>query len=79
MAHDRYAIIYNNKYDNNVFDNNNNSSTVAAVSYSPYPKLYENYYYKEYRESIIDIAKTFFNNTLDQLVDKTMAAAEKGE
>ena len=49
----------------------------AAASYSP--NLYQNYYYKEYREGIIEIAKTFFNNTLDQLVDKTMVAAEKGE
>jgi prefoldin subunit 5 len=77
MAHDRYAIIYNTKYDNNVFVSNNNNGTVAAVSYSP--NLYQNYYYKEYREGIIEIAKTFFNNTLDQLVDKTMVAAEKGE
>ena len=78
MAHDRYAIIYNTKYDNNVFaSNNNNNGTVAAVSYSP--NLYQNYYYKEYREGIIEIAKTFFNNTLDQIVDKTMVAAEKGE
>ena len=80
MAHDRYAIIYNTKYDNNVFasnNNNNNSGTVAAISYSP--NLYQNYCYKEYREGLIEIAKTFFNNTLDQLVDKTMVAAEKGE
>ena len=77
MVHDRYAVIYNNKYDNSIFDNNNNNGTVAAVSYSP--NLYQNYYYKEYREGIIEIAKTFFNNTLDQLVDKTMVAAEKGE
>src|SRR5690349_6489451 len=79
MAHDRYAIIYNTKYDNNVFaSNNNNNGTVAAtLSYSP--NLYQNYYYKEYREGIIEIAKTFFNNTLDQIVDKTMVAAEKGE
>jgi flagellar biosynthesis GTPase FlhF len=78
MAHDRYAIIYNTKYDNNVFaSNNNNNGTVAAVSYSP--NLYQNYYYNEYREGIIEIAKTFFNNTLDQIVDKIMVAAEKGE
>ena len=49
MAHDRYAIIYNTKYDNSIFaSNNNNNGTVAAVSYShfPYLKSYQNHYYK---------------------------------
>jgi hypothetical protein len=55
-------------------DNNNNNGTVAA-----YLKSYQNYYYKEYHEGILEIAKTFFNNRLHQLVDKTMVAAEKGE
>jgi hypothetical protein len=71
---DKYAVIYNTKYDNSVFDNNNNNGTVAA-----YLKSYQNYYYKEYHEGILEIAKTFFNNRLHQLVDKTMVAAEKGE
>jgi DNA-binding CsgD family transcriptional regulator len=75
MAPDRYAIIYNTKYNNNVCNNNNNNSTVAAAS--PYPKLYENYYYNEYREGIIEIAKTFFNSLLNHLVNKTMVAAVK--
>jgi hypothetical protein len=75
MAHDRYAIIYNTKYDNNVFDNNNNNGTVAAVSYSP--KLYENYYYNEYRECILEIAKTFLKILSNQIVDKTMVTAMK--
>ena len=32
---------------------------------------YQNYYYNEYHEGILEIAKTFFNGLLDQLVDKT--------
>jgi hypothetical protein len=50
---DRYAIIYNNRYDNNDNVLNNNTSTAAAVTYSsssPYPKLYQNHYYNEYNQ-----------------------------
>jgi len=35
---------------------------------------YQNYYYDEYQEGILEIAKTFFNGLLNQLVDKTMVA-----
>jgi hypothetical protein len=79
---DRYAIIYNTKYDNN---DSGSSTAVAEVPYSssssssPYPEPYQNYYYNEYHEGILEIAKTFFNGLLNQLVDKTMVAAAKGE
>jgi hypothetical protein len=79
---DRYAIIYDNKYD----DNNDSGSSTAVVevpysssssSSSTYPKSYQNYYYNEYHEGILEIAKTFFNGLLNQLVNKTMVAAVK--
>ena len=78
---DRYAIIYNNKYDNN---DSGSSTAVVEVPYSscfssssPYPKPYQNYYYNEYHEGILEIAKTFFNGLLNQIVDKTMVGAVK--
>jgi hypothetical protein len=72
MAQDRYAIIYNNRYDDNdnVFNNN---SSAAATSYSP--KLYQNYYYNECHEGILEIAKGFLKMLSNQLVNKTMVAA----
>jgi hypothetical protein len=78
---DRYAVIYNTKYDNN---DSGSSTAVVEVPYSsssssssPYPKPYQNYYYNEYHEGILEIAKTFFNGLLNQLVNKTMVAAVK--
>jgi hypothetical protein len=47
----------------------------SLSSSSSYPKPYQNNYYNEYHEGILEIAKTFFNGLLSQLVDKTMAAA----
>ena len=38
---------------------------------------YQNYYYNEYHEGILEIAKTFFNGLLDQLVHKTLVAVFK--
>jgi chromosome segregation ATPase len=75
MNPDRYAIIYNSKYDNNksVFD----SSTTISSS-SPLPPLHspilenQNYYFNEYHEGLVEIAKGFLNILLNQLVDKTM-------
>ena len=72
----RYAIIYDNKYDNN----DSGGTAVVEVPYSsssssPYPKPYRNNYYNEYHEGLLDIAKTFFNGLLDHLVNKTMMAA----
>jgi hypothetical protein len=55
MNPDRYAVIYNSRYDNN--DGNIESSTAAAIPSSPYTsrhshstKLNQNYYYNEYHE-----------------------------
>src|SRR4026208_2572097 len=52
MNPDRYAVIYNSKYDNNdnIFDN---STTPSAMPSSPIP---QNYYYNKYREGILEIA-----------------------
>jgi hypothetical protein len=63
MNHDRYVIIYNTKYD----DKDSGSTAVIEVPYSTsssscstYPKLHQNYYYNEYHEVILEIAKTYF-------------------
>ena len=50
---------------------------LAAVSYShfPYLKSHQNHYYDEYREGILQLAKTFLNSLSNQVVDKTMVAA----
>ena len=59
---DRYAVIYNSKYD----DNDSGCSTaIVEVPYSssssspPYPKSYQNYYYNEYHEGIFRDSKNF--------------------
>jgi hypothetical protein len=64
-----------------------NTSTRIAVYYgttaAPIHLAYSstkhcrNYYYNEYREALLRIAKGFFNNLLNQLVDKTVVAAVK--
>jgi hypothetical protein len=85
MNPDRYAIIYNSKYDNNdnIFDNIMGTADSAAISStSPYTSStsimsYQNRYYKEYHEGLLEIAKVFFKGLLNQLVDKTMVAAVK--
>ena len=79
MNPDRYAIIYNSKYDNNnsIFDRSN-STTSVAMSSSPRPtKVHENYYYNEYNEGIFEIANSLLKILLNQIVDKTMVAAIK--
>jgi hypothetical protein len=43
----------------------------------PYLKSYQNHYYNEYREGILQIAKTFLNSLSNQLIDKTMVKAVK--
>jgi hypothetical protein len=37
--------------------------------------LYQNRYYNEYHEGLLEIAKTFLNILLNQIVDKTMVTA----
>ena len=76
---DRYAIIYNTKYDNN---DNVLIIVVLHLQQYHYPsfsysKAYQNHYYNEYHEGILEIAKTFLNILLNQLVNKTMVAAVK--
>jgi hypothetical protein len=84
MNPDRYAVIYNSRYDNN--DGNIESSTAAAIPSSPYTsrhshstKLNQNYYYNEYHEGILEIANSLFKILTNQTVDKTMVAAVRGE
>jgi hypothetical protein len=83
MNPDRYAVIYNSKYDStqSVFDSS--TTMVAAVPYShtstsTQPQN-QNHYYNEYHEGILEIAKGFFNILLNQQVDNTMVAVVKGE
>jgi len=53
------------------------ASVVSSYSYASC-KFSQNYCYNEYDEGILEIAKTFFNGLLNQLVNKTMVAAIKG-
>jgi hypothetical protein len=74
---DRYAIIYNIRYDNN---DSSSSKAVVDVPYSfssSLPKPYQKYHYNEYHEGIFEMAKTFFNGLLSQLVNNTMVAVNK--
>jgi hypothetical protein len=76
MNPDRYAIIYNSKYDDNndnVFDSSRDTAAILSSSTNrTSPKLHQNYYYNEYHEGLVEIAKIFLSNLLNQLVDKTM-------
>jgi hypothetical protein len=62
-----------------VFDGS--TTTAAAVPYShtststQSQNQHQNRYYNEYHKGILEIAKTFLNILLNQLVDKTMDAA----
>ncbi|MGA9171378.1 MAG: hypothetical protein WCF06_13675 [Nitrososphaeraceae archaeon] len=83
MNPDKYAIIYNSEYDDSdsVFDSSRGTNTAAAIS-PPYTsststKPYQNRYYNEYHEGLIELAKGFFNSLLNHLVNKTMVAAVK--
>ena|SRR5438093_12395322 len=57
MNPDRYAVIYNSKYDSN--DN---------VSTSTFTKP-QDYYYNKYHEGFVELAKGFFNILSSSLVD----------
>ena len=75
---DRYAIIYNSKYDdnrdNNIFDSSNNNTMISISSHSSKP---ENYYYNEYHEGILEIANSLLKILTNQIVDNTMITAVK--
>jgi chorismate mutase len=84
MNPDKYAIIYNIKYDSD--DNVYNSSSTTNVPISSFSstcststKPYQNYYYDKYHEGLVELAKGFFNISLNQIADKTMVAAVKGQ
>jgi chorismate mutase len=70
MNPDRYAVIYNSKYNDNndnVFDSSRDTAAIlSSPSTNPTsPKPHQNYYYNEYHEGILEIAKTFFNSLLN--------------
>jgi len=86
MNPDTYAVIYNSKYDNNndnVFDNTIGTTAGAAISSSsPYTSStsimsYQNRYYNEYHEGLVESAKGFLKLLSSHLVDKTMVTAVK--
>jgi hypothetical protein len=83
MNPDEYAIIYNSKYDSddNIFESSNSTTSTAISSslHSHSTKVHRNYYYNEYHEGILEIAKGFVKIMTNQIVDKTMVAAVKGE
>ena len=55
MNPDRYAVIYNSKYDNNndnVYDNCMGTGAGAISSSHFSTKVHQNYYYNEYHEGV---------------------------
>jgi endonuclease III-like uncharacterized protein len=82
MNPDRYAVIYNSKYDDNdsIFDSSN-STTSSAISslHSHSTKVTPNHYYNKYCEGILEIANSFLKILTNQIVDKTMVAAVKAD
>jgi hypothetical protein len=79
MNPDRYAVIYNSKYDDNdgVFDNLTRSAAISSSHSST--KVPQNYYYNKYHEGILEIANSFLKILLNHMVDKAMVAAVKGQ
>ena len=75
MNPDRYAVIYNSKYDNNNDNIFESSASTIAVAISASTKLPQNYYYNEYHEGILEIANSLLKILTNQIVDKTMVAA----
>jgi hypothetical protein len=53
------------------------SVVVAAASYSP--NLYQNHYYNEYHEGVLEIAKTFVKMLSNQLINKKMVVSVKAK
>jgi hypothetical protein len=83
MSPDRYAVIYDSKYDSNdsVFDSNSGDGTAAAAisSSRSSTKTNQNCYYNKYHEGLLELAKGFLKLLLNQLVDKTMVTAVKAD
>jgi hypothetical protein len=70
-------IMNNNEYS--LLDKSIASTTSTAISSSPYAshsstKSYQNYYYNEYHEGIVEIASSLMNILLNQMVDNTTVA-----
>jgi chorismate mutase len=83
MNPDRYAIIYNSKYDNDnsTFDSSM-GTTVTAIASSPSTSIsttkpHRNHYYNEYHEGILEIANSLLKILTNQMVNNTMVAAVK--
>lgn len=53
------------------------AAAAAAASYSP--NLYQNYYFKEYHEGALEIAKIFVKMLSNQLIDKKMVVSVKAK
>jgi hypothetical protein len=84
MNPDRYAVIYDSRYDSDDNVYNSSSTTTAPISssrstYSTPTIPYQNHYYNKYHEGLVELAKGFHNLLLNQLVNKTIVAAVKGE
>ena len=77
MNPDRYAVIYNSKYDNDNESIFESITGAVAISSSPnfHSKVNQNYYYNEYHEGILEIANSLLKILTNQIVDKTMVAA----
>jgi hypothetical protein len=62
MNPDRYAVIYNSRYDNNngnIFDSSVSTSAADISSSHSLTKPNQNYYYNEYHEGIVEIANEY--------------------
>jgi hypothetical protein len=77
MNPDRYAVIYNSKYDDNdnVFESSNSTTSSVISSLHSHSKVPPNHYYNEYHEGILEIANSFPKILTNQIVDNTMVAA----
>src|SRR5204862_2309571 len=74
MNPDRYALIYDSKYDDNCsfFDSDSNIATAASSSLSTTTKPQNhNHYYDQYREGILEIANSLLKMLTNQIVDNT--------
>ena len=76
MNPDRYAVIYNSKYDNGNESIFESITAAVAISSSPnfYSKVNQNYYYNQYHEGILEIANSLLKILTNQMVDNTMVA-----
>jgi hypothetical protein len=82
MKQDKKAVIYDSKYDDNcsIFDSGSNIATTISSSPSTATNLQNhNHYYDQYREGILEIAKSLLKILTNQIVDNTMVAAVKAD